>query len=103
MGRRIHTRREKQDADVRVGWRMAGLASETVSYVLAGGLVGWLLQEGLGGEYWVPLGFGIGILSGIGVLLRGALKLNRTMDRQRAQNRSQRSDKGDLTRRSDDI
>ena len=90
----------KQDPDVRVGWRMAGLASETVSYVLAGGLVGWLMQEGLGGEYWLPIGFGFGILSGIAVLLRGALKLNRAMDRQRLSNRSQRSDKGDLTQRS---
>ena len=94
--------RGKQDADVRVGWRMAGLASETVSYVLAGGLVGWLLEEAFGGEYWIPLGFGIGIVSGIGVLLRGAFKLNRSMDHQNAKNRSQRSEKGDLTRRSDD-
>ena len=90
----------QQDPDVRVGWRMAGLASETVSYVLAGGLLGWLLKEWLGGELWLPLGFGVGILSGIGVLLRGALKLNRAMDRQMSKKRPQRSEKGDLTQRS---
>ena len=95
-------RASRQDPDVRVGWRMAGLASETISYVLAGGLVGWLMEEGLGGDYWLPLGFGVGIVSGIGVLLRGALKLNRAMDHQRARKRSQRSQKGDLTHRSKD-
>ena len=89
-------RSSQQDPDVRVGWRMAGLASETVSYVLAGGLIGWIFQEALGGDYWLPVGFGVGILSGIGVLLRGALKLNRAMDRAQAQKRSQRSEKGDL-------
>lgn len=98
----FRTPQSRQDPDVRVGWRMAGLASETVSYVLAGGLIGWLLEEGFGGEYWLPLGFGLGIVSGIGVLLRGALKLNRAMDRQRARKQSQRSEKGDLKRRSPD-
>ncbi len=100
MFRHRSARSNHQDPEVRVGWRMAGLASETVSYVLAGGLLGWLVQEGLGGDYWLPIGFGVGILSGIGVLLRGALRLNRAMDRERLQKKAQRSEKGDLTQRS---
>lgn len=92
----------KENPDVRVGWRMAGLASETVSYVLAGGLLGWVLEELLGSSLWLPFGFGVGIVTGIAVLLRGALKLNRAMERQQAKKRSQRSEKGDLSDRSQD-
>ena len=94
--------RTKNDPDVRVGWRMAGLASETVSYVLAGGLLGWLLESLLGWEYWIPVGFGVGIITGISVLLRGAFRVNRAMDRQQAKKQSLRSDKGDLKSRRPD-
>ncbi|MEC8734266.1 MAG: hypothetical protein VXX86_04785 [Planctomycetota bacterium] len=93
----INPRSAKNDHDVRVGWRMAGLASETISYVLAGGLLGGVAEDALGGDLWLPVGFGLGILTGIAVLIRGALRLNRAMDRERARKRFQRSDKGDLT------
>ena len=94
-----HPRSPRNDHEVRVGWRMAGLATETISYVLAGGLIGWVTEDALGGDLWLPLGFGLGILTGIGVLIRGALRLNRAMDRERVRKRFQRSDKGDLTSR----
>ena len=95
MGRRIHTRRGKQDADVRVGWRMAGLASETVSYVIAGGLLGWLADRGFETDFWLPTGFIVGIVTGIGVLLRGALKMNKALDRATNQKRRSGSEKAD--------
>ncbi len=58
-----------EDQNVQVGWRMAGLASETVSYVIAGGLLGWLADRGFETDFWLPTGFIVGIVTGIGVLL----------------------------------
>ena len=84
-----------EDQNVQVGWRMAGLASETVSYVIAGGLLGWLADRGFETDFWLPTGFIVGIVTGIGVLLRGALKMNKALDRATSQKRSSGSDKAD--------
>ena len=84
-----------EDQNVQVGWRMAGLASETISYVIAGGLLGWLADRGFETDFWLPTGFIVGIVTGIGVLLRGALKMNQALDRQTSQKRSSGSDKAD--------
>ena len=83
------------DQNVQVGWRMAGLASETISYVIAGGLLGWLADRSFETDFWLPTGFIVGIVTGIGVLLRGALKMNQALDRQTSQKRVSGSDKAD--------
>lgn len=78
---RPRTRDKQQDRETQIGWRMAGLAGETASYVLAGGVMGWLLDMWLGTEWWLVVGFVTGIVTGLSVLLRGALKMNRILDR----------------------
>ena len=49
-------RASSEDQNVQVGWRMAGLASETVSYVIAGGLLGWLADHELETDHWLATG-----------------------------------------------
>ncbi|HAW95856.1 MAG: hypothetical protein CMJ33_06860 [Phycisphaerae bacterium] len=88
-------RSSSEDQNVQVGWRMAGLASETVSYVIAGGLLGWLADHELETDHWLATGFIVGIVTGIGVLLRGALKMNQALDRATRQKRRSGSDKAD--------
>jgi hypothetical protein len=70
------------DAEVRVGWRMAGLGMQVASEVAAGALVGWLIDRWRGGGTTATLIGGIaGISVGLWTLLRGALALNRDLDR----------------------
>ena len=88
-------RSSREDQNVQVGWRMAGLASETVSYVIAGGLLGWLADRDFETDYWLATGFIVGIVTGIGVLLRGALKMNQALDRATEQKRRSGSEKAD--------
>ena len=88
-------RSSSEDQNVQVGWRMAGLASETVSYVIAGGLLGWLADRGFETDFWLPTGFIVGIVTGIAVLLKGALKMNKAMDQAMAKKRRSRSEKAD--------
>lgn len=59
---------------------MAGLAGETASHVLAGLLLGWGASELFGGDYWIIVGGGLGIVTGIAGLIRGGLKLNNQLD-----------------------
>ena len=88
-------RSSSEDQNVQVGWRMAGLASETVSYVIAGGLLGWLADRGFETDFWLPTGFIVGIVTGIGVLVRGGLKMNKALDRAVSQKRGSGSEKAD--------
>jgi hypothetical protein len=63
--------------------------------VIAGGLLGWLADRGFETDFWLPTGFIVGIVTGIGVLLRGALKMNKALDRAAAKKRRSGSDKVD--------
>ena len=86
-------RETREEKDVRLGWRMAGLAGETASHVLAGVLLGWGASELFGGDYWIIVGGGLGIVTGIAGLIRGGLKLNNQLDLARGKRPSQsRSD-----------
>ena len=72
---------------------MAGLAGETASHVLAGVLLGWGASELFGGDYWIIVGGGLGIVTGIAGLIRGGLKLNNQLDLARGKSPSRsRSD-----------
>ncbi|MCH2143958.1 MAG: AtpZ/AtpI family protein [Phycisphaerales bacterium] len=68
------------DKETRVGWRMAGLGGETVSHVLAGGAIGWFLDNWFGTDIWLGIGFIAGIATGLLALIRGGIKLYRTID-----------------------
>ncbi len=71
---------KNDDRETRVGWRMAGLGGETVSHVLAGGALGWLLDNWFDTDIWVGIGLIAGIATGLLALIRGSLKLYRSID-----------------------
>ncbi len=71
------------ESEIRVGWKMAGLGMEVSSQVAAGALLGW------GFDIWQgtsPKGLLTGAIIGIVVamwsLIKGALKMNRMLDKQ---------------------
>jgi F0F1-type ATP synthase assembly protein I len=68
--------------DVRVGWRMAGLAWRFTTEVIAGAVLGWLIGSWLGdANLGALIGTGIGLAVAMYSLMRGALKLNASLDR----------------------
>ena len=71
---------KKDDVETRVGWRMAGLAGEVASHVVAGGLLGWLLDSWLGTESWIVVGRVAGIATGLLAMIRGAMRLHKQLD-----------------------
>jgi len=71
-----------QAEDVRVGWRMAGLAWRFTTEVIAGAVLGWLIGSWLGdANLGALIGTGIGLAVAMYSLMRGALKLNASLDR----------------------
>lgn len=79
-------RRGGDDDATRIGWRMAGLGIETVSYVLGGVAIGWglktlVVQWGWPeSDGWVIGGAALGMASGFSQLIRGGLRLNRELE-----------------------
>jgi len=70
------------EAEIRVGYRMAGIGFEVGSEVAAGAILGWLTDRWLDTE---PTGLLVGSIIGIVValwtLIQRTLKLNRLLDR----------------------
>lgn len=70
------------EGEIRIGWRMGGLGMEVAAQVGGGALLGWAFDAWRGTE---PVGLLVGAIAGILVglwtLVRGALKLNRLLDR----------------------
>lgn len=65
-----------------MGWRMAGLAWRFTTEVIAGAVLGWLVGSWLGDTNMGALiGTGIGLAVAMYSLMRGALKLNASLDR----------------------
>lgn len=74
---------------------MAGLAGEVVSHVIAGGVLGWLVDRWLGTDLWVMIGLLAGIATGLLAMIKSALKLHRQLDAPtRPKNPSQASQEG---------
>lgn len=62
---------------------MGGLGMEVVAQVAAGALVGWVIDWWRGtGSTGLLVGSLVGIAVGLWSLIRGALKLNRELERQ---------------------
>lgn len=68
--------------EIRMGWRMVGLAWQTTSEVAAGLLLGWLADKWRGsGNLGMAIGGTLGIVVGLVTLIRGAMKMNAELDR----------------------
>ena len=78
----LKTTNERDAKTTRVGWRMAGLAGETASYVIAGALLGWGANLLFSLKWGILVGAVLGILCGMTNLIRGSLKLNAELDKQ---------------------
>ena len=71
----------REDFDTRIGWRMAGLGLEVGTTVMAGALIGWLVDRWRGtGTTGILVGGLIGIALGMTALIRGSLRLNKLLD-----------------------
>ena len=82
MGIEGRPRRAEPGGEMRIGWRMGGLGMEVAAQVAAGALLGWLFDRWRGtGSTGLLVGSVIGIVVGLWSLIRGALKLNRELDR----------------------
>ena len=76
------SRRHESDAEIRVGWKMSGLGMEVAAQVAAGAMLGWLYDRWRGtGSTGLLVGAVAGIAVGLWSLVRGALKLNRELER----------------------
>ena len=83
MQKQRQSRQAESDAEIRVGWKMGGLGMEVAAQVAAGAVLGWLYDRWRGtGSTGMLVGSLIGITVGLGSLIRGALKLNRELERQ---------------------
>ncbi|MCH8823573.1 MAG: AtpZ/AtpI family protein [Planctomycetes bacterium] len=70
------------ESEIRIGWRMAGLGMEVSSTFAAGALLGWAFDHFRGtGSNGLLTGAIIGIVVGMWIFIRGALKMNRMLDR----------------------
>ena len=69
-------------SEIRIGWRMAGLGMEVSSTFAAGALLGWAFDQWKGTTPKdILAGSIIGIIVGMWVLIQGALKMNRMLDK----------------------
>lgn len=83
--------RRSRDAEISVGWRMAGLGMEVAAQAAGGALLGWLYDRWRGtGPTGTIIGAMLGIVVGLWTLIRGGLKLNRQLDELASKRRAER-------------
>jgi F0F1-type ATP synthase assembly protein I len=83
------SKRGATEGEIRVGWRMGGLGMEVATQVGAGALLGWLFDRWRGSApTGLLVGATIGIVVGLWSLIKGALKLNRALDRKTPRRRA---------------
>jgi F0F1-type ATP synthase assembly protein I len=76
------SRKQIEEEEIRVGWRMAGIGMQVASEVVAGVLLGLAFDWWRGqGNIGVIVGGIAGIAVGLWSLIRAALKLNRQLER----------------------
>jgi F0F1-type ATP synthase assembly protein I len=76
-----HGSSRAEQEEIRVGWRMAALAMEVAAQVGGGAVLGWLFDRWQGTTSGVLIGAVAGIVVGLFSLIRGALKLNKQLER----------------------
>lgn len=90
--KRTAAERREDEAEVRIGWKMAGLGMEVSAQAVAGAILGWVIDYLRGGGHlWVFIGAGTGIVVGLWTLIKGGLQLNKKLDALAAQRRTERS------------
>lgn len=73
--------RNARTMETRVGWRLAGVGMQAASEVMAGALIGWLIDRWRGhGSAFLLTGAIIGIIVAMWTLLKVGLRLNRELD-----------------------
>lgn len=76
------SKKEQERAEIRVGWRMMGLAWEFITQMIAGALLGWLIGVWLGNDtIGALIGTGLGFVVAMYSLIRGGLRLDKELDR----------------------
>ena len=72
----------REEQEIRLGWRMAGLGMQVASEVGAGALLGWLVDWRFHTDPWgLVTGGAVGIVVGLTSLLVSAWRLNKELDR----------------------
>jgi F0F1-type ATP synthase assembly protein I len=84
MAMPLRSKASAEAEELRLGWRMAGLAFTMSSEVAAGALLGWLIDwlTGAPGNRWLLIGALVGIAVGMWSFIKGALRLNRLLTQQ---------------------
>jgi F0F1-type ATP synthase assembly protein I len=84
--------------EIRLGWRMAGLAFTMSSEVAAGALVGWAIDHFFGtpgSDRWLLIGSIAGICVGMLSFIRGGLALNKLLQQQEQKKRVHHGEHGE--------
>jgi F0F1-type ATP synthase assembly protein I len=77
----LRPRGSRERRENSIGWRMAGLAMQTSSEVIAGALIGWVVDRWAGSSpTWLLVGGIAGIVVGLTTLIRGAMQANREFE-----------------------
>ena len=81
-------------------WRLSGMGFELLSHILAGLILGWLVDRWAGtAPLWLLIGAGMGLAVGMAQFIRSALKANReALRRAREQRRAPDGDKAERGR-----
>ena len=77
----LRPRGSRERRENSIGWRMAGLAMQTSSEVIAGALIGWVVDRYFQtGRKGLLVGAICGIIVGLSSLIRGAVRANSEFD-----------------------
>ena len=82
MAGTLRSKPSMEAEEIRLGWRMAGLAFTMASEVAAGALIGWLIDWLAGTDRWLLIGAIVGIAVGMWSFIRGGMELNRLLNQQ---------------------
>jgi len=79
---------QAEEEEIRLGWRMAGLAFVMSSEAAAGALIGLVIDHFAGTSQWLLIGGVTGIAVGLLSFARGAMTLNRMVAQQEQSRRA---------------
>jgi len=77
-------RTDPAQEQMRLMWRIAGMAFIMSSEAAAGAIIGWLIDRWAGtGQRWLTIGGIIGIVVGLTTFIRAAYKVSRAANQER--------------------